>query len=402
VVTDDSMSEVGDGHYKYNFAAYDPTINYAIRCDGGAILPSAERYTYAGNENYYDDIQESVWSTPVTAYTGNMTGVMQSLLYGNAVYVDTVNGTDSGVNFPTGTLRFPCDNFIDTISIARTRGITNIIINDNLNIPTGTDATDLVFQTPGYRDVFVTIDAGASVDRSAFRYLNLQGEISNGDIVLIENGTVYDFVNFAGVMTNVDLGEASEISLAPSGWAQIVHATAAGDAGNEPEISIGNAILNISQLTGNLKLKDKTGTDRTVVNSTSSFVIIDSTCVSGSIELIGTGGFTDNSGPNCNVDTEAFISLLTIADGVWDEAYSEHLNAGSFGGILQRMAGLMHENIFIDTPVYDGDGNLTSARVRIYSAAGSVGTANDVIGTYTITAPGDGPGRFTQWSQVRI
>ena len=51
VVTDAAMSEVGDGHYKYDFTAYDENINYAIRCDGSATLSGAERYTYGGNEN---------------------------------------------------------------------------------------------------------------------------------------------------------------------------------------------------------------------------------------------------------------------------------------------------------------------------------------------------------------
>ena len=49
----------------------------------------------------------------------------------------------------------------------------------------------------------------------------------------------------------------------------------------------------------------------------------------------------------------------------------------------------------------DGDGNLTSARTRIYSVPGSVGTVNDVIGTYEITAPGNGAGKFTSWKQVK-
>jgi hypothetical protein len=69
---------------------------------------------------------------------------------------------------------------------------------------------------------------------------------------------------------------------------------------------------------------------------------------------------------------------------------------------LKRLLGLTHENIFIDNPVYDGDCNMTSARVRIYSNPASVGTANDVIGTYTITAPSSAPGKFITWSQVRV
>lgn len=69
---------------------------------------------------------------------------------------------------------------------------------------------------------------------------------------------------------------------------------------------------------------------------------------------------------------------------------------------LQRIIGLVHENIYIDNPVYDGDNNLTSARLRIYSNPSDVGTTNGIIGTYQITSPGDGAGRFTIWKQVKI
>jgi len=102
-------------------------------------------------------------------------------------------------------------------------------------------------------------------------------------------------------------------------------------------------------------------------------------------------------------------SPSVIADAVWDEQSSGHTASGSFGDILntssadlKRILGLMHENIYIDQPSYDSDNNLTSARVRIYSVAGSVGTTNDVIGTYTITAPSTAPGKFTTWSQIKV
>jgi hypothetical protein len=69
---------------------------------------------------------------------------------------------------------------------------------------------------------------------------------------------------------------------------------------------------------------------------------------------------------------------------------------------LKKVLGLVHENIFIDNPTYDGDGNMTSARVRIYSNPASVGTGNDVIGTYQVSAPSSAPGQFITWSQIRI
>lgn len=61
VVTDAAMAEVGDGFYRYDFAAYDTTVNYAIRCDGTSALSNAERYMWAGNEDYDKDIASAVW-----------------------------------------------------------------------------------------------------------------------------------------------------------------------------------------------------------------------------------------------------------------------------------------------------------------------------------------------------
>jgi hypothetical protein len=75
---------------------------------------------------------------------------------------------------------------------------------------------------------------------------------------------------------------------------------------------------------------------------------------------------------------------------IWDEPKAK------------RLLGLLHENISIDQPVYDEHGNLSGARVRIYSEAGSVGTDSDVLATYTITAPSTAPGQFTTWNQVKI
>lgn len=53
---------------------------------------------------------------------------------------------------------------------------------------------------------------------------------------------------------------------------------------------------------------------------------------------------------------------------------------------VQRSLGMNQENQYIDQTVFDGNNNLTSSRVRIYSDPSSVGTASDVIATYTVTA----------------
>lgn len=69
---------------------------------------------------------------------------------------------------------------------------------------------------------------------------------------------------------------------------------------------------------------------------------------------------------------------------------------------LKRVLGLLHENIFIDLPTYDDDNNLIGSRVRIYSDSASVGTNNNVIGTYAISVDGDGAGKFVNWKQEKI
>ena len=53
--------------------------------------------------------------------------------------------------------------------------------------------------------------------------------------------------------------------------------------------------------------------------------------------------------------------------------------------VVDRIVGLNQENFFIDDTTYIGV-HMTGARVRIYSVAGSVGSINNVIATYTVTA----------------
>lgn len=61
-------------------------------------------------------------------------------------------------------------------------------------------------------------------------------------------------------------------------------------------------------------------------------------------------------------------------------------NNNSLQEKVDRLLGLDHENQFIDQTIYDGNDNLTSARLRIYSTPADVGTGTNVINTYTITS----------------
>jgi hypothetical protein len=122
-------------------------------------------------------------------------------------------------------------------------------------------------------------------------------------------------------------------------WAELYNCRSGGEAGNEPEINIGNSVLNIQQYRGNLKLINKTGNDRTVVGCGQANIIIGSTCVSGSIQLLGTGKLeSDNSGINCQVDITGLVSNENIADTVLSEnIYDHNTISGSLGSTVDKI-----------------------------------------------------------------
>jgi len=78
-----------------------------------------------------------------------------------------------------------------------------------------------------------------------------------------------------------------------------------------------------------------------------------------------------------------------IADGVWEADPADFINADNMGGAMLRNLLMSQENHFMDQTVYqtyDGIKQLTSARIRLYSNAGSVGTDSDVVATYLVTS----------------
>lgn len=654
VVTDEAMTEIGDGGYFYDYTAYNVRKDYAIRCDGGVSLTDSDRYKFAGNESYYEDTANAVWSDCLSDYPSGAGRNQQLQSFAGAVVYDSERGF-AGTTFPIGTVMMPSNNLTDVLTIANLNNIDNIQVKSDLTIGAGQNVSKMALETHGIMGTDIVLSPGCSANNTVIRYANVSGEVTNGDTLLIESCQVGELENFTGIMNVVAFAQGAEITCGY--WANFISCYAGGEAGNEPEINIGIADVSINSYTGNLKLAGKTGTNRTVANFQSGNVVVGSTCVSGTIQILGIGSVErDDSGPNCKVDLDAVITRDTIAEAVWDEELAAHNvsgspgaaligvtynekvcidvdngysgttypiglprwpvnnlvdaktiaeknnirefqlysnltiqngesvddyviqaeqdidvvvilmpgcstsntrffrviitgtfdgksyiqtataltvanfsgfmvdtilmgnvgvvdpavpslfsncgggkvsppieidlndstlniggwkgigklinktgtganiiemntgqaiidstcvsgsiyitgvgqiisddsgpgctvdtsallnrdlisnqvwsepvsgynNDGTYGNLTRRMAGLLHHNIFIDNPIYDGDGNLTSARVRIYSVDGSVGTTNDVIGTYEITAPGNGAGKFTNWKQVKV
>ena len=309
------------------------------------------------------------------------------ILYDSVIVIDTVNG-EAGISVPIGTRKRPSNNLTDALSIANEHNLITFLLRSSLTVGAANDVTGKLFDAQGIQGAGIVFEDGCSADYSTYRYGDISGVLRSSDMLLFESCTVGNLENFTGYMNVAKFDQGSEITIGQ--WANLISCTARGDPNNEPEIDIGDSVLAMSKWTGNLKLKGKTGSNRTVINMASGNIIIDATCVAGTIQILGTGILErDDSGAGCKVDIDGLISNENIADHVLDEPITEHLASGSLGENMFKMLGLSQENYYLDQAVYTTYKStklLTSGRIRTYTDPVSVGTDNDVLATYTITA----------------
>ena len=74
VVTDDSMTAVGDGFYKYEFTTQDPLKHYNFRADTGSSQPAGERYHVGASSLSPEEISDVVWDEDLTLHTETDSG----------------------------------------------------------------------------------------------------------------------------------------------------------------------------------------------------------------------------------------------------------------------------------------------------------------------------------------
>ena len=284
-------------------------------------------------------IADAVWDEDLTAHDTTKTAgaVQQCGRYDNTVVIDTVDGV-SGTTWNIGTHNNPVNNLTDALIIATARNIDKLVLHTSITITASHDVSSMSIETFGIMGTTVTFEAGSTANNAVIRYANVEGTLTNGDVLLLESCSVGSLANFTGIMNVVAFGDGAEISLGY--WANIIQASGGGAPTNEPEISIGTGALNLSHYTGNLKLTNKTGTDRSIINCSSGNLIIDSTCVAGRIQILGQGQIeADNSGVGCIVDTDGFISIPNITTAIWSETLNGLGNAEQLVADLVKLTG---------------------------------------------------------------
>ena len=336
------------------------TVDGNLFVDGGAEFPfvptignwtvlvtlqvSPQSQTVSTGVGTVLEVADAVWDDDISGRVvpKSAATALKAGTYEGFITIDTINGT-AGTGWPIGTHFQPVNNLDDALTIMSRGNVDRIILHSDLTIESHHVVSGKIIETAGKMGIDITFETGCRADQTAFRYTNLQGVLTAGDQLLVENCSILNLENFTGIMNNVEFGQGSEITI--SDWATIIQATAGGEPTNEPELSIGTADVNISSYTGNLKLINKTGTNRTVANFSSGNVLIAASCIAGTIQLLGSGIIeSDNSGAGCNVDSDGFISIENIKNSVWDEELENHVvtdSAAEDVKDIKRNAGLI-------------------------------------------------------------
>ena len=101
-----------------------------------------------------------------------------------------------------------------------------------------------------------------------------------------------------------------------------------------------------------------------------------------------------------NIDTKV-VSLSGDIGELDTKVVSLSGDIGELDTLTTRILGLVQENYYVDNATYNSIGCMISSRIRVYSNSSAVGTNNDVIATYNVTADYDQQGRMTEYKVVK-
>jgi len=98
------------------------------------------------------------------------------------------------------------------------------------------------------------------------------------------------------------------------------------------------------------------------------------------------------------VGSYLIVWSVSNTDDDFNDTYTEDLQVSIDKVKIDKILGLVHQNILIDETVYDDYGNLASAKLKIFHDS----SKTELISTYQITSVSSEAGKFTTWEQVEI
>lgn len=371
------------------------------------IKPYNKNHRLTVNGNLYSDDGSDPFLNPDGKFTVRIMQQVSSLVdstvqqlseieyasFNGGVAVD-LTSSYFGTIYPIGTARQPVNNFEDAFSIALIRGFTVFYVKGDAVIDNSNDFDDFTFIGESQSKSELEVDTNASVVGCEFYDATVTGVLDGNCKV---KGCIISNLSYIYGIVEQCLIEAGTIVLGGSNAAQFIDCwSGSASQTNIPYIDMGGSgqDLIMRNYNGAIGIKNLTSpTNQISIDLNSGLVILDNTIIAGEIVVRGVGQVIDNTGVNANVDLHYLINPSVITTKVWDEPTADRQTPGTIGGdyyqmlqAMPRMLGLSQENYFMDQTQYDESGNLLSARLRLYTQSQSVGTDDNVMGTYEVTA----------------
>ena len=380
LVTDAVMTEVGDGWYRYWFAAYDEDVNYAIRCDGGATLPAMERYTYGGNENYIDDIDEKL-----------------SVIHGVGSWEsDTTSTVDANIIQVQGNTITNVDDFkADVAALAIEANVEGHVTTSitTYDPPTRTEATsdkDEIINT-------INADSTSIVDANI---IQVQGNsVTNIDDFKADVSALAIEANVEGHVTNsLNTYDSPTRTEATSDKDEILVAVNADSTSiviADVQFVNGVPVLSIDEFKADVSaLAIEANVETHVTNSLNTYDPPTRTeATSDKDEILVAVGGGDSTSP--------VIADIRFVNGVPVTSVDDFkADVSTISTLIRRVLGLVQENFYIDQIIYDANNAMTASRVRTYSVGASVGTNANVLATYNVEVVYDANGNMESYRVI--
>lgn len=405
IVTDASMTEVGDGQYEYEFTSYDYDIAYGVRCYGGSGLPAAEQYFF-DNLKTAEELVNGVWDRELKGSTHNIpTSAGRRLralqdfgLYeGGAVWVDTINGVAGTVDFENGVVNNPVDSIADARTIADSIGLASIHFLSGSSDILAEEYDNFVFTGSGY-----TIDLnGQAVNGASFERAIIVGNDDGSNTIptryrrcgIGDNILGLAYLSFCILQGDLVLAEAGTY---------LMDACASGVAGTDtPSIDFQdtneNKNLNLRHYSGGIEVKNFGHgiADHNMSLEGDGQIVLNANCSNAnagdSLAIRGNFTITDNVDPwGGTISDDARFAASDVADVVWDELLkgSTHNIPTSAGRYLRYIGGKV-----INSGNARGSGT-GSNQIQLAEDASSDDGAYDPATVAIISGTGEGQSRL--------
>ena len=276
-----------------------------------------------------DKIANAVWDENVDLHTtgGSSGDVLKSLAFGGIVYVHDDNGV-SGTTYPIGTKANPVNNITDARTIADALDIEKFSLTGSFTLDQSFAGKQLVGGSAQLD--FLNLN-GMSVNGCLISDLTLSGT-QNGKVDVrnctLDGHTVSAYLGLNGIYTNCVLLKDSQMAL--YGIATFDNVAGGTAEGGIVDLNGSAKIFSMINCTGTWTMKNaQSGFPYGAVLTLefiSGDIIIDSSCIGGTVSVAGVVNTIDNSGAGCivNRDGQLQASPQAYAGWIWLDTSSSY------------------------------------------------------------------------------